>query len=69
MSEVAGFLGLELSPVNYHVGVLASRGALQEAGRSTSDGRPLYVSVVADDPEILALLQAKKGEDESKNGN
>ncbi len=64
---MAADMGLELSLITYHMNVLASRRATQEAGLSPEEGRPLYESTVAEDPEILALLKASEAEDESGN--
>jgi DNA-binding transcriptional ArsR family regulator len=67
--EMAADMGLDLSRVNYHMTVLASRGATQEAGLSAEGGGPLYESAVAEDPEILALLKVNEADDEGENAD
>jgi len=61
-------LGAELSCVSYHVTVLVGFGVLKSAGEQPVRGaiEHFYVSQVADDPAIKALLESTKESDEEK---
>lgn len=67
-ARLAKTLEAPLSNVSYHVTVLRGFGTVEKSDEQQVRGtiEHFYVSLVADDPKILAILEATREEDEAK---
>lgn len=63
-SELSADLGLGLSEVLYHAGVLGKYEKVRESRQGGDRANIGFESAVAEDPEIITLLTSTEAEDE-----
>lgn len=65
-SKLSMDLKLNLPEVLYHAGVLAKCGKIKESRSGVDRADTHFASLVADDPEVIALLVSTEAEDEAQ---
>lgn len=66
LREVAAALDAEIPQTNYHLNSLASFKTIRKAGLASKADSVRYESAVSENPEVLALLEARQDEDEGR---